>query len=88
MQKKLYLLTNKDFRHDYDVYVAVIVCAESAEQAKEIHPMGPERWTYNLKWDRNGGPWAGTPDRVNAEFIGLAKVDLKIGLILADFTGS
>jgi len=65
----------------YDTYDSAIVCAESEEEAKKIHPSGDgETQAKATKYDC----WCGLKD-VNVEYLGEAKEELKKGVIVASF---
>jgi len=78
---KLYLLTQSENR-GYDTYDSCVVCAESEEDAKTIHPSECRRdkpWEY--KWDE----WATSPDKVECQELGESNDEQERGLILASF---
>lgn len=74
----LYLLINKD-SSGYDVYDSVVVCAESEEEARLMHPMGPGGvWVLSN--------WYKTED-VKVELIGEACRDLPKGVVCLSYKG-
>ncbi len=82
----IYLIIQKEVS-GYDTYDSAVVCAESEEEAKKIHPRGIR---YNAMEDGlfmdTIGEWASHVDYVNAELIG--KADAKFTescLLLASY---
>ncbi len=66
---KLFKLTQKE-NTSYDTFTTLIVSAETAEEAKLVHPYG--KWpanAYQLGWRS----WATKPDNVVAEYLGEAR---------------
>jgi len=77
----LYLLS-QTANSGYDTYSNLVVCAESAADAKSIAPDGSE----NNGDVENDNLWAWTtPEHICVELIGEAKDNLKRGVILAIF---
>ena len=76
---KLYLLEQTSNK-DWDTYDSCIVCAESEEDAKTIHPRGNE-FKEHQQW--NG--WVQTKDQISCTEIGVANEDIKKGVICASF---
>ena len=60
---------------DYDTYDSFVVCAESEDEAKNIHPDG--------NWQKD--TWASSPDKVNCEMIGTSNDNVKRGIVIASF---
>ena len=74
---KLYLLS-QDERTGYDTFDAVVVAAESEEDARTIHPtMEGNNWTSMA--------WASSPDNVSVRELGVAAKGIKRGAILKSF---
>jgi hypothetical protein len=95
---KLYII-NQSERRDYDTYSSAVVCANSIEEAKTIHPTGDiyddqnfNEWNSGL-WQivpisnawRDYRNWATHPDNVSAQYIGEAAEDMKFGVVLASY---
>jgi len=78
---KIYLLSQDDNR-GYDTYSSCVVCAESEEEAKRIHPDG--RDDPFIKGDM-WGTWANSPESVHCEEIGVANDLNAKGVIYASF---
>ena len=75
----LYLIS-QSVNNGYDTYDSAVVCAESEEEARSIHPNG------DLDWNGGNGPY-GTwcnKDSVSVQLIGSA-IDQQKGIILASF---
>lgn len=81
---KIYLLSQSK-NNDYDTYDAVVVTAESEDEARQIHPTGVENW---IKIESNeavrGATWVMLAD-VKVKYIGTAKRGAKSGVILSSF---
>ena len=72
----LYLLTQNE-NNDYDTYDAIVVAAESEDQARLITP-------YDRGYYQSFGGWA-SPDKVAVELIGESVPGTEAGVILASF---
>ncbi|MDC8446096.1 MAG: hypothetical protein LV471_09260 [Nitrosomonas sp.] len=82
MTKLLYLIS-QDADDNYDNYTAAVVCAESEDEAKKIHPDGRSQfpdWSYNDNW-------AKSPDMVNVKYLGIADESINIGVVLHSYKG-
>jgi hypothetical protein len=66
----------------YETYDSAVVVAESAKQARKIHPDGG---SLDITKDGARHSWVGNPDLVIATFIGKAKRGTKVGVICASF---
>ena len=65
----------------YDKYDSAVVAAESAEDAKTIHPSGLN-WTYgSWEWTQS---WT-EPENVSVDYLGAADESLERGVICASF---
>lgn len=79
----IYLISpTSEFTFGYDTYDSAVVCADSEEEARKIHPdnngMGLD-YVVGYSWPRN-------PDQVNATLIGVALDNIEKGeVILASF---
>jgi hypothetical protein len=79
---KLYLIS-QDKVNGYDSYDSAVVCAESPEAAREIHPNGYSNndWKTSLHTD----VWVTYEDRHIIKVKYLGESNESIGLILASF---
>jgi hypothetical protein len=80
----IYLLS-QTVNDGYDTHDSIIVCAESEELAKKIHPYFSEPW-YKEDWFNQsmyGDTWA-LPKDIKCELIGTSLSD-KPQMILASF---
>jgi hypothetical protein len=90
--KYLYLLT-QDFNRGYDTFDSCVVCADSEEAAKQIHPRGAiyveSRWCEEDRYMVWGGwgdnDWAFKPEQVTVVRIGVADESTAIGVVCASF---
>ena len=73
---------SQEVNRGYDTYDSVIVCADSEEDAKTIHPNGYE---FNKHLYPNSNPWCNEIESVKVEYIGEAKEGLPRGVVLASF---
>lgn len=73
---KLYYLW-QDENNDYDTYDSCVVCAESEEEAKKIHPDGDGNFKRCT--------WASCPENVKCELIGIATDNVEKGVVIASF---
>ena len=79
----LYLIS-QDENRDWDSYDSAVVCAESEDEAREIHPSGhSDPWTP--LYPGTTGTWASSPDNVSVELIGEAESSIEKGVVLASF---
>ena len=76
---KLFLLS-QNINSGYDTYDSIIVCAETEEDARKIHPYGGE----NTKNNGEYSVWA-DPEDVFVEEIGTANKDVEKGVVIASF---
>lgn len=77
----LYCIT-QDEATNYEAYDAAVVCAESEDDAKTIHPGGG--WGDDA-WSRLLPNWCDGPDQVEAELIGAAAPGVERGVVLASY---
>ncbi len=97
---KLYLLS-QSYRSGYDTYDSCVVCAESEDEAKYIHPSRfvthyrGEKW-YGTYSNNSGeyetendeyGSWVTIPnlDKLEIKYLGEATEGLDKGVILSSF---
>ena len=59
----------------WDAYDKIVVVASSDDEAKHIHPCGPNGW-------RDGEMWSESPDDVTSVRVGMAHNDQEVGTIL------
>lgn len=76
----LYLLT-QDEASGYDTYDSCIVAAESEEDAKTIRADGEKITNKYKSYDT----WASSADKVKAQLIGTATLEVVRGVVLASF---
>lgn len=78
---KLYHLSQNKVR-GYDTFSDMVVCAESEDEARLIHPA---EWREN-PWEKElYGVWCESPDQVEVKYLGEAAEDLEKGVICASF---
>jgi hypothetical protein len=65
---------------DYDTYDSAVVCAESEEAARSMHPSGRE---WDGAWER-WGDWCAKDD-VQVELVGKAEDTIERGVVCASF---
>lgn len=65
----------------YDSYDAAVVAAETEDQAKTIHPNG----AGVLPLNRYDSGWVHSPECVDCEYLGEAKLGTECGVICASF---
>ena len=75
---KLWLIS-QGVNKGYDTYDAVVVAAETEEEARNIHPCQVHGWNDTY------GTWANKPEEVKVEEIGDAKFSMNPGIVLASF---
>lgn len=75
----LYLLSQTK-NTGYDTYNAVVVAAESEDEARTIHPSG-----FQDDWTAIYNGWCDDPNQVKVKLIGIASADTKPGIVLASF---
>ena len=80
---KLYHISQNEVR-GYDTYSDMVVCAESEDEARKIHPSpwapeGENPWSY--RWSG----WATSPDNVEVTYLGEAADSVEKGVICASF---
>ena len=74
--------------NDYDTFDSAIVAAESEEEARDMDPKsewGNDPLKVNWNCNSRRSSWAFNREKVNVEYIGVAKEDTKAGIILASF---
>jgi len=76
----IYLL-RQNVNNEYDTYDSVVVCAETLDQAKLIHPS-------KVDWDGTDeelyGTWCSW-EHVDGMLLGKASADMKKGVVLSSF---
>lgn len=81
----LYLISQNEFS-GYDMFDSAVVCAESEESARKIHPYEGRSWIDpSTVWDDSCGSWCSSPDKVTAVLIGIASEGMEKGVVLASF---
>ena len=86
---------SQDERFSCDTYDSAIVCAENEDDARKIHPASNDIIVDNNGifialdnsniWGIDLDSWCSNIKFVKVELIGIAKEDIKRGLILASF---
>ena len=88
----LYFLKQNE-NNCYGTYESRVVCAESEDEARKIHPDPYEDDSEDGKWWevdeylRSDG-WAKSPETVEVEFIGIAKEGLEKGVVCAHYSNA
>ena len=78
---KIYFLSQED-NLGYDTWDSCVVCAETEEEAKLIHPDGSDKpFIKGDLWHT----WADSPESVHCEEIGIANDPKVKGVICASF---
>lgn len=77
---KLWLISQNETRGS-DTFDSAVVAAETAEDAKQIHPMGDDSWNSSYRLSL----WCSSPEKVSVEFIGEAATGIGKGVILSSF---
>lgn len=79
----LYLISQTS-NNDYDTYDSAVVCAESEDAARTMHPSGDDS-----AWERHRGvswaTWCQDPKDVSVRRIGRPAAGVKRGVVLASF---
>ena len=78
---KLYHIS-QDVHRGYDTFSDMVVCAESEEEARKIHPAD---WSEDPWKPDPYAYWCDTPDQAKVEYIGEAAEGLEKGVICASF---
>jgi len=78
----LYLISQSE-NTNCDSYDSAVVCAESSEEAQNIHPDG--RTLTKKSWMRASETWCSNPACVEIKWIGSAAPRQKRGVICASF---
>lgn len=81
MKLKIYLLERKD-KWSYDDYDAIVVCAESEEDAKNIHPNGK---SLDEEAKEPWNSWTSKKENLTVTEIGIANEVQVRGVVLASF---
>lgn len=77
---KLYHLSQNEVR-GYDTFSDMVVCAESEEEARNIHP---SNWGED-PWSNRWSGWCTTPDKVEVTYLGEADSSVEKGIICSSF---
>ena len=75
----LYLIS-QDVNSNYDSYDAMVVCAESEEDARNITPEDDNSFPSHM-WSS----WCYSPDQVSVEYLGVAEEKITMEIILSSF---
>lgn len=76
---KLYRIS-QNTNNGWDTYDSAIICAESEEDARSIHPHDDKDWG-----ERYSATWTSDPKFVEVEYIGEAREGMTRGVVLASF---
>lgn len=76
----LYLISQSQWT-GYDTFDSAVVCAESEDQARDMHPGGGASVSARLR----DGDWASSPEHVSVRFLGVASPDLQQCVVCASF---
>lgn len=79
----LYLLSQNE-RNGYDTYDSCVVCAESEDEAKRIHPR-EQNECFHGRNNWQSETWASYPENVTCKLIGTAADNVKKGVVCASF---
>lgn len=86
----LYLITSPEEYLDYDTYDSAVVCANSEEEARCIHPNGSLIFTNGRFMDKKSGNishssdfdgWT-SPYEVQVTFVGVAAKGMQAGTVI------
>ena len=80
---KLYLISQSE-NDGYDTYSDAVVCAESEEDAKKIHPSDYRDDEEVTEKEEQYGTWT-TLSNVDAKYIGEAKEGSERGVVCSSF---
>ncbi len=72
-------LVSQDDNNGYDTYDAMVVCAASEDEARNLNPQGAEGWA----WD--SGSWCSKPEKATVELIGTTSKYEEAQIILSSF---
>lgn len=84
MIKYLYKI-EQDERSGYDTFDSAVVCARSADEAKEIHPKqswGDGTRTESTTSDWKTYTWASCPENVRVTKVGIADKSVKLNTVV------
>ena len=83
----LYLIS-QNVNNDYDTFDSAIVCADTEDDARMIHPKENDEYDPIKSWDGECGEiwdsWCAAKD-VQVKIIGAAANNLKKGVVLASY---
>ncbi len=92
---KLYLVERDTDDEEYDIYDAIVVCAENKDEARKIHPycdviLKNNKWRYlenNKECQYAEGCWVSAKDidKLKVTKIGEADKHIKKGVVFASF---
>ena len=85
----IYKLT-QNINNDYDTYDSIIVCAESPDEARLIHPSSSNNDFAENDFDEAGYPyscWVNKDQisKIKVKLVGVASREIKKGVLLASF---
>lgn len=89
-ERSLYLISQSE-NLDYDTFDSVVVCAESSEEARRMHPELEwrtdgifDQMENDKLWVEPHGTWCSNPTLVSVRRLGAAH-RVKKGIVLASF---
>jgi hypothetical protein len=81
---KLWLISQGD-NCEYDSYDSAVVAAETRRDAQHTHPRGDIDPSIKDPWAYYEYTWVKSPDQVDVNYLGVAEIDTKAGVICASF---
>lgn len=81
IKMKLYYIWQEQ-KKGYDTHSDMVVCAESEDDARQIHPYWPDPWTTGIF---DNSTWCRSPGDVKVLYLGEAAESIKKGIICASF---
>jgi len=66
----------------WDTYSDMVVCAESEDEARKIHPLSD---IHDDGWKNSYDCWCKSPDKVKVEYLGEAAEGIGKGIICSSF---
>lgn len=83
MGLKIWLVSQNE-NNGYDTFSAMVVAAETEDEARRIHPL-MSWFEREDPWKDEHSLWASKPENVTVKLIGTAELDAEKGIILASF---
>jgi len=76
---------SQSINDEYDTYDSAVVCAETEDAARLMHPGGYDGWGWDCRDTCIGGATWVHPGDVEVELLGVAREGLKPGVVVASF---